>query len=220
MARTTSKIRIGLVLVAGLGVSLPEVRGQAAGPGAASPVAGAAVDLTGALRIRKFPRLSNERDWRQRTPVFAGQASRNPREWGVFEVVFDSAPKWIDELVVTFHVMSQGLDEAGGQQFNLYRLTSRFVDIAQDRNRVVSAVLLPTALMRHGKPIGFAVEFAIGGKVVATESDVAAPFLKDRWWENPMIVDSPKTIKREGYLLERSKTPFGLVNIDDNEVSK
>ena len=51
-------------------------------------------------------------------------------------------------------------------------------------------------------------------------SELLEPFLKDRWWENAAIMDSAKTAKREGYLLERVKTPFGLLNLDDHEVSK
>jgi len=219
MIRTTSHWMLGMALTAALGASVADVGAQQAAypvpvPGTQQP------DLTTALRIRKVPRLTNERDWRQRTPVFAGQAARSPREWGVFEVVFDSSPLWIDELTVTFHLIVQGVDERGEQQFSLYRLTSRFIDVAQGRSKIVSAVLLPSALLRHGRPIGFAADFSIGGQVVASETDVAAPFLKDRWWENPAIIDSPRTVKREGYLLERSKTPFALLNIDDNEVSK
>ena len=216
MIRTTSHWILGMALTAALGASVADVRAQAAipVPGTQQP------DLTTALRIRKVPRLNNERDWKQRTPVFVGQTARTPREWGVFEVVFDSSPLWIDELTVTFHVITQGVDEKGEQQFSVYRLTSRFIDVAQGRNKTVSAVLLPSALLRYGRPIGFAADFSIGGQTVASETDVAAPFLKDRWWENPAIIDSPRTVKREGYLLERSKTPFALLNIDDNEVSK
>jgi hypothetical protein len=39
------------------------------------------------------------------------------------------------------------------------------------------------------------------------------------WWKNPRIIDSPLVTRREG-LLERSKTPFALINMDDYEVVK
>lgn len=191
--------------------------GVVAGPGAP----GAVVDPASLLRIRKLPRLTS-RDWLQRTPVFAGGGSRGkPREWGVFEVTYDTLPLWIDELTVSFTLMLQSTDPAQQQQpFSLFRLTSRFIDVAQGRDKVATAVLLPSAVLRYGRPIGFAAEFSVNGQVVGSESVATEPFLKDRWWENRDIVDSPRTVKREGYLLERAKTPFGLVNIDDNEVSK
>ncbi len=175
---------------------------------------------TDAIRIRRMPRLNNRTDWVQRTPVFTGTAARRPRDWGVFEVAFDSSPEWIDELAVTFHLMMQSADPREERPFSLYRVTSRYIDVAQGRGRLVSAVLLPSALLRHGRPIGLAVEFSIGGQVVAHEATATEAFLRDRWWENPQVVDSPRTVQREGYLLERAKTPFALVNIDDNEVSK
>ncbi len=219
MIRITPYWRVGLAFAIALGGSVSDVGAQGFAPAAAVPGA-AQPDLSGVLRVRKSPRLSNARDWQQRTPVFIGQASRTPRDWGVFEVVFDANPKWTDELVVTFHLMLQNTDPQEQPPFSLYRLTSRYMDVAQGRNKVVSAVLLPSALQRHGRPIGLAVEFSVNGQVVATESDTTAAFLRDRWWENAQIVDSPQTVKREGYLLERSRTPFALVNIDDHEVSK
>ncbi len=189
-------------------------------PAVARPPAAEQPQATDVIRIRRMPRLNSRTDWVQRTPVYAGTASRRPRDWGVFEVVFDSSPEWIDELVVTFHVMLQSADPREERPFSLCRVTSRYIDVAQGRGRQVSAVLLPSALLRHGRPIGFAVEFAIGGQVVAAESSATEAFLRDRWWENPQVVDSPRTTQREGYLLERADTPFALLNIDDNEVSR
>lgn len=228
MKRLPSPWTRGCLMVSALAFSLMEAGAQgltvgvAGGAGAAiRPAASAgATPLADAVAIRKMPRLNSARDWTQRTPVFVGPTSRSPKDWGVFEVVFDSKPEWIDELAVTFHLMLQSPDAQAQQPFSLYRLTSRYQDVAGGRGKTISAVLLPAALLRHGRPIGLAVEFAVEGQVIASQSEVLMPFLGERWWENPQIVDSPRTVKREGYLLERAKTPFGLVNIDDNEVSK
>jgi len=173
------------------------------------------------LRIRRKPRL-NTRDWRQRTPVFTGSSSRSrAREWGVFEIAYDTAPEWIDELMVTFTIMAQSTDPAHKERpFSLYKLTVRYTDVPAGRDKLASAILLPSALLRYGQPIGLAVEFNVNGKVVASESVETSAILKDRWWENPAIIDSPKTVKREGYLVERGKTPFSLVNIDEFEESR
>ncbi len=219
---------IALAMVAGLALSV--ARAQLVAPGGTmgatvgvpgTPGATRAMDLESAMRIRKLPRL-NSREWLQRTPqMFAGTSRSRAREWGVFEVNFDTAPDWIDELVVTFTVMLHSNDrEMAEQPFSFFRVTSRFIDVIKGNNKTVSAVMLPSALQRYGRPIGFVVEFSINGQVVAVESTVTEKFLEDKWWENPNIVDSPKTVKREGYLLERAKTPFGFVNIDENEVSR
>lgn len=210
---------VGLSAVEGSAQLAPPAPGLAVNPG--MPGAAQAMDPSKVLRIRKVPRLGS-RDWLQRTPVFAGSASRGkPREWGVFEVVYDTAPEWIDELTVSFTLMLQATDPALQQQpFTVCRLTCRYIDVAKGNDKVASAILLPSALLRYGRPIGFAAEFSVNGQVVGSEAAATEAFLKDKWWENAAIMDSPRTVKREGYLLDRIKTPFGLVNIDENEVSK
>lgn len=231
MHRTGTRWVLGLAAVFGVGLATMEIRAQLAPPApgltvtpalpGGTPGATRAMDPASMMRIRKMPRLTS-RDWLQRTPAFAAGSSRGkPREWGVFEVTYDTAPEWIDELTVTFTVMLQAVDPALQQQpFSVCRVTTRYIDVAKGNDKVASAVLLPSALLRYGRPIGFVAEFSVNGQVVAAESVVAADFLKDKWWENPAIMDSPRTVKREGYLLERSKTPFGFVNMDENEVSR
>ena len=39
------------------------------------------------------------------------------------------------------------------------------------------------------------------------------------WWKKPEITDNKNVIRRDG-LVDRSKTPFALVNIDDYEAVK
>ena len=46
------------------------------------------------------------------------------------------------------------------------------------------------------------------------------PKAKAKWWEVQQIVNNPLTFKRDGYLVDRSKTPFSVVAIDDYEMSK
>jgi len=217
-----------MALAIGMGLGLTVAQAQLVAPGGAmgataggpagTPGATRAMDPETVMRIRKMPRL-NSKEWLQRTPqMFAGTSRSKAREWGVFEVTYDTAPEWIDEMVVTFTVMLMSNDR--DQPFSFCRVTSRFIDVAKGSGKIASAVMLPSGLLRYGRPIGFVVEFSLNGQVVAVESTETEKFLTERWWENPSIVDSPRTVKREGYLLERSKTPFGLVNIDENEVSR
>ena len=54
------------------------------------------------------------------------------------------------------------------------------------------------------------------------ESGVGAESLssKEKWWGNKQITDHPTVRKRDGYLIERSKSPFALVDIDSYEASR
>ena len=201
---------IGLVACALAFCLLGEVRGQAAAPAAPSS------DI---LRIRKVTELG--RDMFQRAPSM-GNRSPKQKDWGVLDVTFDSAPEWIDEMTVTFTVMLQNKKAKQGEPvFSLLTLTSEYRDIAQGRDRKAGVVVLPVAMERHGQPIGIGVQFFRDGELIA-ESGVGAESLssKEKWWGNKQITDHPTVRKREGYLIERSKSPFALVDIDSYEASR
>ena len=186
------------------------------------------------VRIKKIPQVSTS-SWRQKTPVFpvavagSGQSSNQPRDWGVFEVEFDvltpvTAP-WIDNLTVNYYVMLKNPKDIQ-KTYSFLKLTCQYSDIERGGSRYVCAVLPPVVMMRHGTVIGFAVDFLVGGKIVDSKSSEASAPNDDlkkaqaRWWEDPNVIDNALTVKREGVLLERSKTPFGLIRIDDFEVAK
>ena len=201
---------IGLVACALAFCLLGEVRGQAAAPAAPSS------DI---LRIRKVTELG--RDMFQRAPSM-GNRSPKQKDWGVLDVTFDSAPEWIDEMTVTFTVMLQNKKAKQGEPaFSLLTLTSEYRDIAQGRDRKAGVVILPVAMERHGQPIGIGVQFFRDGELIA-ESGVGAESLssKEKWWGNKQITDHPTVRKRDGYLIERSKSPFALVDIDSYEASR
>ena len=187
-----------------------EVRGQAA-PGAAP-----SSDI---LRIRKVTELG--RDMLQRAPAL-GNRSPKQKDWGVVDVTFDSAPEWIDEMTVTYTVMLQNKKAKQGEPvFSLLTLTAEYRDIAQGRDRKAGAVILPVAMERHGQPIGIGVQFFRSGELIA-ESGSGAESLssQEKWWANTKVTDSPNVKKRDGYLVERSKSPFELVDIDSYEASR
>ena len=201
---------IGLVACALAFCLLGEVRGQAAAPAAPSS------DI---LRIRKVTELG--RDMFQRAPSM-GNRSPKQKDWGVLDVTFDSAPEWIDEMTVTFTVMLQNKKAKQGEPaFSLLTLTSEYRDIAQGRDRKAGVVVLPVAMERHGQPIGIGVQFFRDGQLIA-ESGVGAESLSSqaRWWANPNVTDHASVKKRDGYMIERSKSPFALVDIDSYEASR
>ena len=201
---------IGLVACALAFCLLGEVRGQAAAPAAPSS------DI---LRIRKVTELG--RDMLQRAPSM-GNRSPKQKDWGVLDVTFDSAPEWIDEMTVTFTVMLQNKKAKQGEPvFSLLTLTSEYRDIAKGRDRKAGVVVLPVAMERHGQPIGIGVQFFRDGQLIA-ESGVGAESLSSqaRWWANPNVTDHASVKKRDGYMIERSKSPFALVDIDSYEASR
>ena len=104
---------------------------------------------------------------------------------------------------------------------SFFTLTLSYSDIARGKDHKVGAVLLPAALLRFGRPMGVAAKISVGGKEVATKDDGEGPLKgAEKWWENPKIVDSPKVQKRDGYLIDRMKSPFQLQDNDNYEESR
>lgn len=171
------------------------------------------------LRIKKVTELG--REYQQRA-LGLGAKTAKPKTWGVFDVIFDTAPEWIDEMTITYSLMLFN-DKAkqGEKALSLMTLTVEYADIALGREHKAGVVVMPTALERFGKPIGFAVQIFIGGNPIA-ESGVVDGSLKgqERWWVNPTIIDSPLVQKRDGYMVERFKSVFSLVDIDSYEVGR
>jgi len=65
------------------------------------------------------------------------------------------------------------------------------------------------------------VVITAGGKEVAKDVEASIPMPKNEdWWKSDAVLKNPrvKVTKRSGRLLNRSQTPFALVNIDDYEV--
>ncbi len=55
------------------------------------------------------------------------------------------------------------------------------------------------------------------GTVLASESPAGGMSLPKEWWKDSKVLDNPSVTRRTG-LVDRSKTPFALINPDDYEV--
>lgn len=200
----------------------PAAAPRAAGPVLAGPAAGPA-DNRKLLMIRRMTKLNKVK---QQTPIYTTSATTvrpgRPREWAVFEVTYDTVPEWMDEVVVTYYVMSErrGAD-AKQKEFSFYQTTVRYTDVPRGEH-MACVVLPPGPLLRYGdRFIGAAVEItAADGTLLAAKDETQdwVPPPGD-WWRKPEVTESKSVVKREG-LVDRSKTPFALVNIDDYEVVK
>jgi hypothetical protein len=218
--------RFGNWVLAALGVVLAGVASDVAwAQGGPRPAAGPGVVVgPGApaerrvLLIRKMPKL---RKVKQPTPIYTSSATTQrpgrPREWGVFEVTYDTVPEWMDEVVATFYLMSEHRLADGKKEYSFYQTTVRYTDVARGEH-TACVVLPPGAVARYGDAfIGMAVEFSSAdGKPLDAKSEVEGTLIQD-WWKKPEVTD--KLNKREG-LVDRSRTPFGLINIDDYEAVK
>lgn len=159
-----------------------------------------------------------------RTPEFDARVqntmprvSRKPREWALFEVKYSTSAKWTDELTFNYYVMTQGEDDEGKKVYNFYTVTTRYIDIPKGDHMSCSAIA-PSQIERYGDPVALAVEIIDkDGEVADVKSESTINFPSKEWWKDSRVLDNPATKRREG-LVDRSKTPFALINIDDYEV--
>jgi hypothetical protein len=173
------------------------------------------------LRTRKLIGLGKRA--RVYTPSFSTDVGRGinaAKEWHAVTVTYDTAPEWIDELLIQFYVLGiMKSPETGRNTYSLYKTAVRYIDIEKGRNHTAVAFLRPAAIKRYGDPIAVAAVFTLDGEVVAELSDESTQ-LPEKWWRNPLVTDSKDVIVRDGYLMDRSKTPWAVINSDDYEVIK
>lgn len=180
-------------------------------------------DRSDAVRIRRMigagSRIVIESPKYQVSSSIQGGVKPSQR-WGKISVYYDTTPEWMDDLAFQYFVLARKVD-GGKAIFSLYTTTVRYTDVRRGANHESSVFLRPPAIERYGDVIATAVEVSVGGKVVAEDSHVeGAPKMPDRWWRQPTVVESKDVVAREGYLLDRSRSPFALINIDDNEAVK
>lgn len=229
--------RIGGWMLAGIGLMLagaepawaqggprpaagPANRGIVPAIGAPGAVAPAPGDKK-ILAIRRMPRLNKTK---QPSPVYNSPASKaspgRPREWALFEVTYDTVPEWMDEVVVTYYLMAERRGGEAKKEYCFYQTTVRYVDVARGEH-TACAVLPPNALLRYGdRFIGLAVEISSAdGTLLDVKSELEGSVLPTDWWKKSEVTESKSVVKRDG-LVDRSKTPFAFINVDDYEAVK
>jgi hypothetical protein len=178
----------------------------------------------GVLKIRRISKPS--RAVMVRTPEFetsVARSSRTPknREWALLEFEYETVPEWLGSLDIAYSVMTRTKGADGKSVFNLFQSRFTYIDI-QKGEHTSCVVLAPNTLARFGEPVAVAIEIYQDGTLLDGKSEVApreTALPAEDWWKNPRVIDNPLVTRREG-LLERSKTPFALINMDDYEVVK
>lgn len=175
------------------------------------------------LRVRKFTGLG--RQSLIKTPQYRtniGRSAKPERNWVKISVTYETAPEWMDELTFQYYALSLKT-ERGRPSYSLFKKAVKYMDIEIGRDHISAVFLRPTALKRYGMLVAIAVEISYDGKVVAERGfvDSADKNLKpreDSWWKDPAVTESKAVTVRDGYLLDRSESPFALINIDNYEV--
>ncbi len=192
--------------------------GGTAQPGAAAAVGSGKGDR---VEIKRMP--PPNKTAMVRTPEFNYNAqntmpriTKRPREWALFEVKYETEAKWTEELAFNYYVMTKGKTDEGKDLFSFYTVTLRYVEVPKGEH--MSCVAIPPSLVEHyGDPVAVALEI-VGkdGTVLDSKTEAVIPLPKE-WWKDSKVLDNPSVARRNG-LIDRSKTPFALVNPDDYEV--
>lgn len=167
------------------------------------------------LKVKKYFGLG--RQCLIKTPVYNTSHGRTPgqeQEWFRIAVQYETSEDWLDNVVFQYYVMAVK-KEQGQEVYSLYKKTVRYGDVAKGKAHLSDVFLRPVALKRYGDVVATAVEILVDGKTVATEQDSSIK-LPEKWWDDQNVLKV--AIVREGYLLDRSQSPFALLNIDDYEV--
>lgn len=203
--------------------SLKNLRGgtATAGTGGAGADEGGSVE-EGKVEINRFP--TPGKAGMIKVPEFqanvAGMQSPiggRKREWALFEVKYSTGAKWTDELAFTYHVLCKGRDEkTKAEAFSYYTATIRYADVPKGPH-MSCAVLPPNLVERYGEPVAVALEIMGKSEVLASQHAESGMTLPKEWWKDSKVMDDKRLTRRNG-LVDKSKTPFALINLNDYEV--
>ncbi|MCQ2392288.1 MAG: hypothetical protein MJ240_12770 [Kiritimatiellae bacterium] len=155
-----------------------------------------------------------------------------PRKWIVLEMKYTTQAKWQDELTFHWHVL---LDSSKAKEkdpknpvapYSYYNVDVRYVDIKQGPH-AACVCLPPSVAERYGEPCSVSVLITNKeGDELALHTENQFGKLPDgKWWERDDMMNQWKDkktgenmIARRQGLVDRSKTPFALINSSDYEL--
>ena len=169
--------------------------------------------------------------------------TKKRRQWGVFDMTYRTQQRWTEELTVNWYVLcdtakAKEKDKSKAAKrlppYVYYTLVTRYVNIPEGDHRSC-ACLPPSFVERYGEPVVISCEIVTSaGKLLDGETVVNSfPWVKPgkiseetkaamEWWNIDKIINAkdkagePMIEVRQG-LVDRSKTPFWLVNNADYE---
>lgn len=136
------------------------------------------------------------------------------KDWCQITLDYITAPEFIDDLTFQFYAVSEGVIE-GKKIFSFYKSAVKYGDIERG-NHVCTMFLRPSAVKRFGELFAIAVEVLYKGNVVEEMSEEVQK-MPEKWWKNPLVLESPNTVIRDGYLINRAQSPFALISVEGYE---
>jgi hypothetical protein len=135
-------------------------------------------------------------------------------KWLMVKAVYDTMPKWTDEITLTFYVVLRGkVDDLpqGAKEINLFSGTVTVVNVPRTKESETTMFLDPYTLARYGEPTHVAVVITINGQPAAGMAEPSSS-AASQWWTKETPNQTP--------LLTRDKTPFAFVEIDKQNTIK
>jgi hypothetical protein len=135
-------------------------------------------------------------------------------KWLMVKAVYDTMPKWTDEITLTFYVVLRGkVDDLpqGAKEINLFSGTVTVVNVPRTKESETTMFLDPYTLARYGEPTHVAVVVTINGQPAAGMAEPSSS-AASQWWTKETPNQTP--------LLTRDKTPFAFVEIDKQNTIK
>lgn len=138
----------------------------------------------------------------------ANEAALNPGEWTRVLVKFDTEADWTDQLELRFFIV---LKHPRTSAYTMFTGAFTYTEIPKGRNRQAAVFLRPRTTERYGAAEQAAVEVHARGELVSAGS---FPESAKPWWRSATV----RSV--EGYVLERSQTPFAYIAADNYETPK
>ena len=232
-----------LALACALSVCAQSFRRNAAGKKSARELAQEKMDAK--VKISQMPNIGPQS--LLVAPGLQAQGGSQPitksrRQWGVYEMTYRTAQKWTEDITVNWFVLcdtkkakqvDRSKTAARLPPYVYYTLVSRYVNIPEGDHR--SCVCLPPSFIeRYGEPVVISCELVtsegklLDGMTVVNGFVQAGQFneetkTKMEWWANDEIINAKDKngeamIEIRQGLVDRSKSPFYLVNNADYEI--
>lgn len=186
------------VLIAG--DALAQAR-RVTAPGAGGNVVSVSTTREGAV-IKKIEGIGQGA--KVKTPEIKNDANEPQvaaKDWARITVQYDTDAEWTDELEFRYMVM---VKNAKTGAYTMFPANVTYIDIPKGKRHLSTMFLRPATIERYGNVEWIGVKMFLKGEQIAVAQ---MPENDQRPWT--------ATVKaKEGVLLNRDQTPFGLVAID------
>lgn len=139
--------------------------------------------------------------------VRGANKSDGRKTWLTLHTLYDTAPRWIDEVTFTYYVVLKAKSPEdvgpGGEQMNMFSNSVTYQNVKRGTKHESSMFMDPDTFERFGEVQAMAVVITIDGEVVAK---IKQPESDKDWWEGRPAHPSP--------LLRRDETPFRFIEMD------